>query len=450
MAPGLVARAGRLALAAAAIPPVLVGLIIAVYGLDVPYWDQWELVPVLRAAAESRVEVAALWARHNEHRVPIPKALMLVLAAVTRWDVRGEMAASFGIALVTLALLRSTLVRTIEPLAPGAVPHLTLVASLGCFAVTGWERWLWGWNVCVHLVALSAAAAAWALARWGERGRGALVALLAAAAGALSFGSGLAVLALVPVAVWAAARGSPRQRLVRFVATGTAAGVAILVVAVGLPAPSLRAAVESPGALALYLLVYLGSVFRFLGVAGAGVAGGLGVLAFAGAAVRVWSRRPAARGAMCPWLLLGGSMVLGAGMTAVARSALFGPSQALSPRYTALAGLFWLSVAAVSVMALARPGGGPELGRAARAALLAGWLGLAALGAGASLAHARGEIRYQHARLLEASRCLRSDAAPASPCLQLVYHDPGPVIQERVAWLRRARLSLFARPSSDF
>ena len=411
-----------------------------------PYWDQWDLVPALRAAAEHRFDVAWLWAPHNEHRIVLPKALMLALAGLTRWDVRAEMLASLGAALVTLGLLRSLLSRTMGDVAPGAVPHLTLLASLGGFALTGWERWLWGWNICVHLGALAAVGAAWAMARWGERWRGALVALLAGTAGALSFGSGLAMLAVVPVAVWATARGSRRQRLVRFALTAAVGAGIILAITAGLPMPGPWPALASAPAPGLYVLVYLGSIFRVLGVAGSGVAGGLGVLAFVLAGAWLWSRRPAARPAACPWLLLGGSVVLGAGMTAIARAGLFGPGQALSPRYTALSGLFWLSVAAVTVLAVAPVTRRPAIARVPRAVLLAGWLAVAAVVAGTSVAHALGEIRYQHGRLQEATRCLRSDAVPSKACLQLIYPDQGPAIHERLAWLREARLSLFARP----
>jgi hypothetical protein len=424
----------------------VVGLVVARYGLDVPYWDHWDLVPALQALAEHRFEIGQLWAPHNEHRVALPKALMLVLAGLTRWDVRAELLASLGAALVTLALLRSTLSRTIGAVAPGAVPALTLLASLWGFSLTGWDRWLWGWNICVHLAAMAAVAAAWAMARWGERWRGPLVALVAGAAGALSFGSGLAMLALVPVAAWAGARGSRRQPLVRFAVTAALGAGAILAIAAGLPTPGLWSALELPRARGLYAVVYLGSIFRPLGVAGSGVAGGLGVLALVLGGTWLWSRRPAVRPAAGPWLLLGGSVVLGAGMTAIARAGLFGPGQALSPRYTALSGVFWLSVAAVTVLAVTPVGRPPDGGRGPRAALLAGWLAVAALVAGPAAALALGEIRYQHGRLREATRCLRSDAVPSKACLQLVYHDQGPVIHERIAWLRGARLSLFARP----
>ena len=133
-------------------------------------------------------------------------------------------------------------------------------------------------------------------------------------------------------------------------------------------------------------------------------------------------------------------------MTAIARAGLFGPGQALSPRYTALSGLFWLSVAAVTVLAVAPVTRRPAIARVPRAVLLAGWLAVAAVVAGSSVAHALGEIRYQHGHLQEATRCLRSDAVPSKACLQLIYPDQGPVIHERLAWLREARLSLFARP----
>ena len=76
------------------IPMAHVAGIIGVYGVDVPYWDQWRLVPLLAALDDGTMRVSDLWAIHNEHRVLFPRLVMLGLAQLSGWNTRWEMAAS--------------------------------------------------------------------------------------------------------------------------------------------------------------------------------------------------------------------------------------------------------------------------------------------------------------------------------------------------------------------
>jgi hypothetical protein len=38
------------------------------FGSNVPYWDEWEMVPIL--TGEQPVNAAWLWSEHNGHRIP--------------------------------------------------------------------------------------------------------------------------------------------------------------------------------------------------------------------------------------------------------------------------------------------------------------------------------------------------------------------------------------------
>ena len=51
--------------------------------------DEWELVPAL--AREQPISPAWLWAQHNEHRIPLPKLVLLGLFAVSDNDIRSGM-----------------------------------------------------------------------------------------------------------------------------------------------------------------------------------------------------------------------------------------------------------------------------------------------------------------------------------------------------------------------
>jgi hypothetical protein len=56
------------------------------YSGNVPFWDDWNLVPVL--TGNQRLTGAWLWEQINEHRVPLPKLVLLSLYRVTANDFR--------------------------------------------------------------------------------------------------------------------------------------------------------------------------------------------------------------------------------------------------------------------------------------------------------------------------------------------------------------------------
>src|SRR5262249_11804164 len=51
---------------------------VGVYGVNVPYWDDWDMVPV--RTGRQPLTLDWLWAQHNEHRIPLPKLLYVALA----------------------------------------------------------------------------------------------------------------------------------------------------------------------------------------------------------------------------------------------------------------------------------------------------------------------------------------------------------------------------------
>src|SRR5262245_41120890 len=69
------------------------------YGSNVPSWDGWDMVPTL--TGHQPVTVDWLWSQHNEHRVPVPRLLLLGLHRMTGINFRTPM---FFNVLVTGAL----------------------------------------------------------------------------------------------------------------------------------------------------------------------------------------------------------------------------------------------------------------------------------------------------------------------------------------------------------
>ena len=66
----------------------LIGFV-ACYGSNVPRWDDYSIVPQL--AGVQPVTLRWLWEQHNEHRIPLPKLIMITASRLAGNDVRAEM-----------------------------------------------------------------------------------------------------------------------------------------------------------------------------------------------------------------------------------------------------------------------------------------------------------------------------------------------------------------------
>lgn len=59
---------------------------ISKYAGHVPFWDDWNLVPA--RTGNQRLTAAWLWEPINEHRIPLPKLLLIALYKLTYYDFR--------------------------------------------------------------------------------------------------------------------------------------------------------------------------------------------------------------------------------------------------------------------------------------------------------------------------------------------------------------------------
>ncbi|NEO55551.1 MAG: hypothetical protein F6K54_22250 [Okeania sp. SIO3B5] len=90
------------------LPAVVMGILILTYSVNMPYWDQWNLMPQLFIKiSENSLSWQDLIAQHNESRKLFPRLIFLGLAYLTNWDVRYEMLVIFLLAcLVSVNIYR--------------------------------------------------------------------------------------------------------------------------------------------------------------------------------------------------------------------------------------------------------------------------------------------------------------------------------------------------------
>ncbi|HEX8208001.1 MAG TPA: hypothetical protein VF587_18195 [Solirubrobacteraceae bacterium] len=420
-------------LAALAAPAVLTLVLIAVYGENVPQWDEYTMVTLFAQHDQGTLDAGSFWHLHNEHRPVLPRLILFGLAFLTDWDLRVELYVDFAVAVATFALLVVALRRTLPRQWFVAASVVTAVLF---FSPMQWENWLWGWQLTWFLSNLAAVGVLWALTVTVDRAprAGLALAIACGLVASLSLGSGLLLwpigLALLLL------RGRPW----RIWAVAGVATIAVYLIGYERPAhhPSTTEFVKRPIDFAEYVLVYLGRAFGFDTATG-GLAGVALVAVFAVAAGLALRRR--GDGALLDraaiWLGLGVYCLGAALMTGLSRLG-FGPVQAGASRYTTTALLFGIATVALVFVLVTQP---RPAGRALTpllrfrlSYLVAGPLLLLGL-----VNTVDGADRFaRHGRNLDrAAACVRQATSPRDPCLRHPSSGYEPEQSRGIAYSRR-------------
>jgi hypothetical protein len=139
-APVPIRSAGRaLRLAAAFSPAAVTGWLAWRHAVNVPVWDDWLRAPLAAAWHDGTFGLGDLYAPHIDHRIVLPRLMMLANLALTGGDLRFEMGVTFAVALAGAAALCARLHRTL----PAGAAAATFVANLFLFSPLQWENFLW-------------------------------------------------------------------------------------------------------------------------------------------------------------------------------------------------------------------------------------------------------------------------------------------------------------------
>jgi hypothetical protein len=335
------------------------------YTVDVPFWDQWTFAEFLQKADSGGLQWSEVWAPHNEHRIVVPRLILLFLAERTGWNIRAEIALCFLLILARCALVLLTVYRIGGR---GAATWLSFPAIAAVLLSSGQvENLIWGWQLTLTLSAFCLLGACLLVAdgrelrepqeqrpshqqHWSTRTQiGRLVAAtLFSLIAQFSFASGVVLWPLGAFALlfW---RVSKQRRVTYIVAWLAVGAIATFFYNRGLPATPTT---NKPTVLDLfrYTVTFLGAPLspnRFpiaeewgwrFGVIGV-VAGlvMLALLAYTGQ-LRRWS----------PLLIWGLSAPLTAALTAYGRLGKVGipVSQSMSSRYITLSAPLWATLAA--------------------------------------------------------------------------------------------------------
>jgi len=344
-------------IAIAAIVPLLLSLLplylliqFAIrHHVDVPFYDQWALVPRLEALDAGTLTVREVWEQHGEHRPMIPVMVMIVLARLTGWNIGWEIALNvvLGAAMFAIVARYATAAFAAHG---GAAWWLLPFAAVLFFSRAQWENWLWGWQMTALMGSLAAMTGVYLLTAARPR-RWTFAAAVACGVWCLySFGAGLVYWAIGPLAIWLGPRGSRGRRVTIWIAAAAVTMTTYFYGYHAIPRAPLPFAADPAGTavlLAKYVCVFLGGSIAWYDQRFAQAAGIVAVLGFAALslALRRHHADPAFR---FPFVL--GLQTIGIAMLSALGRASMGIEQAMSSRYTTFGMSLWFALAALAVL----------------------------------------------------------------------------------------------------
>jgi hypothetical protein len=309
------------------------------FGPSVPLWDDYVVIEVVTGGRPLSFEW--LWALHNEHRVPLPKLLLVGLYRITGNEFRSGM---FCNVAMLSALAAACLV--VAGRRPGGARTYDLAFPLWMLNLSHFDNLLWSWElVFVVSPAISGALILLIASRPGWLGRGATI----------GAGAGLAALCLCGACGVALVPALAGWMLVAAVARKSIASMAAAFVGLGLtaayfvgyhpashhrPAPNVSAALSTS---LQFLSLMFGTEGRDLWPVS-----GLAALALVGLSVALVARivlfgpaeeRPRALGLLAAFAALG-SLVLALGWGRAGSGEFAG----FEPRYITLICPIWIAV----------------------------------------------------------------------------------------------------------
>jgi hypothetical protein len=342
------------------IPFIIVAVLMFVaiihYGVNTPFWDQWEMVPLFEAVSHHTLSLADLWRQHNEHRTFFPNIVLLICAYITHWNTHIEMLVGLCFAIVSASLIVLMLKKSIVKLWLGLIAAVLI--AVWFFSPVQWEDWLWGWQVEWFMCVAAVTTSIFSLTRFTEKSAHRriaifVLAILSGIIGSYSLAGGLIVW---PVGLFILVAMKQAKKL-----WGSWTVIGILAAALYyyhyIPQPGPNGATTT-----FFLhhpLSFIEFFFALIGGSVGSVSGDLQAPVLIGAILLtslvpilylVWNRRSDIH-RYIPWLAFILFGLLAAASTDVGRLS-YGVGFALSSRYTAFSTLFIIGVTAIIIILL--------------------------------------------------------------------------------------------------
>jgi hypothetical protein len=135
------------------VPFLILLYLVASYGVNVPFWDQWGLPPLFEKVAQGNVGFQDLFAQHNEHRLFFPRFIFIALAFLSHWNTKYEMYFSILLIILSYVLIQKIFSRQV-PRKDTGFWLISLSISIIITSFVQVENLLWGFQVAWFLISL--------------------------------------------------------------------------------------------------------------------------------------------------------------------------------------------------------------------------------------------------------------------------------------------------------
>jgi hypothetical protein len=345
----------RLFLALLAILPAGGALLFILhFGVNLHYFDEWEpdIAGLFVKAHHHQITLADLFAQHNEHRILVPRLLLLATNPLTHWNDFAVLTMEWGVIAATSLIFLYLIYRTRNGLSAGSL-SIWFLCNVLIFTPVQYENLLWGMGLANVLPTFFIMLAiAMAISRFAVGVR-LIVCIILAMAATYSSGNGILAWLLVGILLigYSQPGGMRRRRLVAAVwILACALTAAIYFYSYVRPAGNGQDSISSNLAdISLYTISFLGGPFahgvEITASAAAYAAGSIMLALYLAAFVFFFLDRFRQR--MLPWLMVGGYAILSALIAARFRAG-SGIAESLVSRYSTYA--VYLPVALVNLV----------------------------------------------------------------------------------------------------
>lgn len=327
------------------------------YHVDVPYGDQWSLVPFVEKSYQGTLTLHDFFVPFGDHLIPLPKLWMLALIRLSSWNLLYELFGNIALAAGLFFVLRHQLTLTFRSAGAPQPAWLLPILSTLIFSLRPLGNWFFGYHVPLFLNILPAVLGLFLLARprlsWARLS----ASLVLGVAATLSFANGILYW---PVGLWILWTSAGRQaNRTRWTWTWSLLGGGLVLALVptyfrsrNLPFSGFGP--RHPFEFLWYVLAYLGNpILSLRSVACAALAGasGIGLLIWTGWRLRAVEKLP--RETLLPYLAIAFYALGTACLTGIGRVGR-GPAHALFSNYILMANLLWVTVLVFLALLMAR------------------------------------------------------------------------------------------------
>jgi hypothetical protein len=133
------------------VPITIVGLYIFLFGLNIPFLDQWEVVSLLQKKQQGLLTLSDLFAQHNEHRPFFPRLIWIAFSTFTHYNINVQLWVNLCLTIGTFAFFVNRAARTWEMFGVRSSSYLIPLLSLLVFNLGQRESWLQGIQTIMFL-----------------------------------------------------------------------------------------------------------------------------------------------------------------------------------------------------------------------------------------------------------------------------------------------------------